>query len=159
MWQIHRNVLIYPSLHHFSHFGCMLPALFPLISVAGNLLVRNNPASKDVKNVFQFLLFFAHKQYFFYIYHFARQAVRWGPLIYMCFGFCATRGFWKSLVSALPDVCINSLPWLSWYGVKKYWLWPLAYFTLSNSKGLTSVNVPSWHVKWQASIICCKLCS
>ncbi len=25
IWQIHRNILIYPSLHHFSHFGCMLP--------------------------------------------------------------------------------------------------------------------------------------
>ena len=29
-----------------------------------------HPASKDVKNVFQFLLFFAHKQYFFYICHY-----------------------------------------------------------------------------------------
>ncbi len=25
IWQIYRTILIYPSLHHISHHGCMLP--------------------------------------------------------------------------------------------------------------------------------------
>ncbi len=31
-----------------------------------------------------------------------------------------------TLISDLHDVCVEFLPKLSWYEVKKYWLWPLS---------------------------------